>query len=102
MMVGHGVYTGLGNRRAVLEPAAYRLLRGLGFEGVAVTDSLDVVRGRHAVDWGLTAIRAGADLLLYTSATSAHRTIRALVPLARRGELDVHVRRVLRFRAAFD
>jgi beta-N-acetylhexosaminidase len=102
VMVGHGVYTGLGNnRRAVLEPAAYRLLRGLGFQGVAVTDSLDVVRG-HAVDWGVTAIRAGADLLLYTSATSARRAIRALVPLARRGELDVHVRRLLRFRATFD
>src|SRR6266511_6411972 len=101
VMVGHGVYTGLGNHRAVLEPAAYRLLRGLGFEGVAVTDSLDVVRG-HAVDWGLTAIRARADRLLYTSATSARRTVRALVPHARRGELDVHVRRVLRFRAPFD
>jgi beta-N-acetylhexosaminidase len=101
VMVGHGVYSGLGPRRAVLEPATYRLLRGLGFDGVAITDSLDVVSG-HGVEWGLAAMRAGADLLLYTSNASARRTIRALVPLARRGELDAHVRRVLRFRSAFD
>jgi beta-N-acetylhexosaminidase len=101
VMVGHGVYVGLGPRRAVLEPAAYRLLRGLGFDGVAITDSLDVVSG-HGVEWGLAAVRAGADLLLYTSNASARRTIRALVPLARRGELDAHVRRVLTFRSAFD
>jgi beta-glucosidase-like glycosyl hydrolase len=101
VMVGHGVYAGLGPRRAALEPAAYRLLRGLGFDGVAVTDSLDVVSG-HAAEWGVAAVRAGADLLLYTSGASARRAIEALLPLARRGELDVHVSRVLRFRSAFD
>src|SRR6476661_7595469 len=35
VMVGHGVYPELGPRRAVLEPAAYKLLRGtLGFRGI--------------------------------------------------------------------
>jgi len=101
VMVGHGVYPTLGPRRAALEPAAYRLLRRLGFEGVAITDSLDVVRG-HARDWAVAAVRAGADLLLFTSAADAARAVRALVPLARRGELDVHVARVLRFRSSFD
>jgi beta-glucosidase-like glycosyl hydrolase len=43
IMVGHGVYPSLGPRRAVLEPATYRLLRRLGFRGVAMTDSLDVM-----------------------------------------------------------
>jgi hypothetical protein len=38
-------------------------------------------------------------LLLFTSGRDAARAIRVLVPLARRGELDDHVRRVLRFRA---
>jgi len=47
VMVGHGVYPSLGARRATLEPATYRLLHELGFDGVAITDSLDVVRG-HA------------------------------------------------------
>jgi beta-N-acetylhexosaminidase len=98
-MVGHGVYPELGPRRAVLQPEAYELLRSLGFNGVAMTDSLNVVRG-HAVEWGLAAARAGADLLLFTSAPDARRVIRALVPLARTGELDVQVARVLRFRAS--
>src|SRR2546429_123532 len=87
--------------RSALEPAAYRLLRDLGFEGVAITDSLDVVRG-HAQEWAVAAARAGADLLLFTSGADAARAIRVLVPLARRGELDVHVARVLRFRSTFD
>jgi beta-N-acetylhexosaminidase len=101
VMVGHGVYAGLGPRRAALEPAAYRMLRSLGFEGIAITDSLNVIRGR-AAEWAVAAARAGADLLLFTSAADAARAIRALVPLARRGELDVHVTRVLRFRRLFD
>src|SRR5438034_3244979 len=101
VMVGHGVYPTLGPRRAALEPAAYRLLRELGFDGVAITDSLDVVRG-HAQEWAVAAARAGADLLLFTSGTDAARAIRALLPLARRGGLDAHVARVLRFRLGID
>ena len=101
VMVGHGVYPSLGHRRAVLEPATYRLLRRLGFRGVAMTDSLDVVNG-HAQEWARSAIRAGADLLLFTSGADATRAIRALLPLARAGRLDSHLRRVLRFRDAVD
>jgi beta-N-acetylhexosaminidase len=101
VMVGHGVYPTLGPRRAALMPGAYRLLRDLGFEGVAMTDSLDVVRG-HAREWAVAAARAGADLLLFTSGADAARAIRVLVPLARSGELDEHVARVLRFRQMFD
>ena len=97
VMVGHGVYPNVGPRRAVLEPHVYRLLRELGFDGVAITDSLDVVESR-AVGWAVLAVRAGADLLLYTSAADAERAIEALEPLARRGELDAHVARVLWFR----
>ncbi|MGZ8708353.1 MAG: glycoside hydrolase family 3 N-terminal domain-containing protein [Gaiellaceae bacterium] len=101
VMVGHGVYPTLGPRRAALVPAAYRLLRDLGFKGVAMTDSLDVVRG-HAEEWAVAAARAGADLLLFTSGADAARAIRVLVPLARRGDLDAHVARILRFRSAVD
>jgi beta-N-acetylhexosaminidase len=101
VMVGHGVYPSLGRRRAALEPAAYRLLRRLGFRGVAMTDSLDVANG-HAEEWARAAILAGADLLLFTSGPDAARAIRVLVPLARAGRLDPHVLRVLRFRQAFD
>src|SRR5205823_2169558 len=70
VMVNHAFYRSLGARRASLEPATYRLLRGLGFEGVAITDSLDIVRNPPP-DWPVAAIRAGADLLLFTNPKSA-------------------------------
>ena len=98
VMVGHGIYRGLGKRRAVLEPAAYRLLRSLGFNGVAITDSLGILGSEMAPLWAVEAVRAGADLVLYTSGEDAARAVQALIPLARRGELDAHVVRVLRFR----
>lgn len=101
VMVGHGVYPSLGPRRAVLEPASYRLLRStLGFRGITITDSLSVVRGRAAA-WAVAAARAGADLLLFNDPRSASRAIAALLPLAAQGVLDVHVARVLRFRQTF-
>lgn len=98
IMVSHGFYGRFGGRRALTAPSAYRLLRQLGFEGVAVTDSLSVVQGRWPVRWARSAALAGADILLFTSPTDARRAIRSLVPLARRGALDEAVRRVLRLR----
>jgi beta-N-acetylhexosaminidase len=101
VMVGHGVYPSLGGRRAVLEPATYRLLRGLGFRGITITDSLSVVHGR-AAQWAVAAARAGADLLLFTNPADAARAIRALTPLAEKGLLDRHIARALAFRKAID
>ena len=88
VMVGHAIYPRLGSRRASFEPATYRLLRGLGFDGVAITDSLGVLGSPYAPFWARLAIRAGADLVLTTSSRDAARMVDALVPLARRGELD--------------
>jgi beta-N-acetylhexosaminidase len=99
VMVGHGIYANVGPRRAALEPAAYRLLRSLGFDGVAITDSLGVLGSELAPLWAVEAVEAGADLVLFPKAEDAARAVRSLVPLARRGELDAHVARVLRFRA---
>ena len=87
--------------RASISPATYRLLRATGFRGVAITDSLSIVRAAPVERWSRQAIRAGADLLLFTSPEHARRAIAALIPLARAGELDVHVARVLRFRARY-
>lgn len=96
VMVGHAFY---GTRfRASLEPQTYRLLRRLGFKGVAITDSLSLVHDAPVERWARQAVRAGADMLLFTSPAHARRAIRALLPLARRGELDRHVSRILRFR----
>ena len=85
VMVSHAFYRGLGRGRASLDPAAYRLLRSLGFDGVAITDSLNFVRAAPVERWAPRAIRAGADLLLFSHPDYARRAIDALVPLARRG-----------------
>ena len=79
-------------------PATYRLLRRLGFRGVAITDSLGMLGSPYAPYWARLALRAGADLVLTTSARDASRMVDALVPLARRGELDAKLVRVLRYR----
>jgi len=98
VMVGHAIYPRLGSRRASLEPKTYRLLRELGFDGVAVTDSLGVLGSPYAPYWARLALRAGADMVLMTSARDAKRMVDALVPLARAGELDEKLVRVLRYR----
>jgi beta-glucosidase-like glycosyl hydrolase len=97
-MVGNAFY---GTRfRASLEPSTYRRLRKLGFDGVAITDSLSLVHDAPVERWARQAVRAGADMVLFASPAFARRAVRALLPLARRGELDEHVARVLRFRDA--
>jgi beta-N-acetylhexosaminidase len=101
-MVGHAIYPRLGPRRASLEAETYRLLRRLGFRGVAVTDSLGVLGSPYAPYWARLALRAGADLVLTTSARDARRIVAGLVPLARTGELDAAVQRVLRYRRTVD
>jgi beta-N-acetylhexosaminidase len=81
------------------------LLRGeLGFAGVAITDDLAdpaITTSYSVPEAAVLALRAGADMVLFTSARDARRAIDALVPLAARGELDAAVGRVLRFRARY-
>ena len=85
--------------RASISPDTYRRLRAVGFDGIAITDSLSIVRTAPVERWARQAARAGADLLLFTSPAHARRAIAALVPLARNGELDASVARVLRYRS---
>ena len=98
VMVGHAIYPRLGARRASLERKTYTLLRHLGFRGIAITDSLGILHRPLAPQWAKLALRAGADLVLTTSADDARRMIAGLVPLARAGELDAKLVRVLRYR----
>jgi len=100
VMIDNAFYRRFGPLRASLAPRAYRLLRSLGFDGVAITDSLSIVEPTPAW-WPAAAIRAGADMVLFTNPRDASVAARTLVPLARRGELDEHVERVLAFRARF-
>ena len=69
VMMSHVTYRALGPSPASLEPAAYGLLRSLGFGGVAITDAV----GMEAIveRWSLpeatvSALKAGADLVLAT------------------------------------
>ncbi len=74
VMMSHVTYRALGALPASLEPAAYRLLRSLGFGGVAITDAV----GMEAIveQWSLPeaavlALNAGADLVLATPGDKA-------------------------------
>ena len=98
VMTSNAFYDGA-RYRASISPETYRRLRALGFDGVVITDSLSIVRAAPVERWAPQAIRAGADLMLFTSPAHARRAIAALVPLARAGELDVSVARVLRYRS---
>jgi beta-N-acetylhexosaminidase len=98
VMVGHAIYPRLGPRRASLQPKTYALLRHLGFRGLAITDSLGILHRPLAPYWAKLALRAGADMVLTTSAADARRMVEGLVPLAEAGELDAKVARVLRYR----
>ena len=102
VMTGHAYYPRFGHVRALAHPETYRMLRRFGFRGVVVTDSLSIVRtGALSVRWAVRAMRAGADMVLFTSAAHARRAIRTLVPLARRGFLDEAVARVLELRRRY-
>jgi len=96
VMVGHAFYGQ--PLRASLESSTYRRLRRLGFQGVAITDSLSLMRAAPVERWAPQAVRAGADLLLFASPPYAERAVRALIPLARRHLLDTHLARVIRLR----
>ena len=102
VMTSHAVYRRYGWKRALTSPEAYEAIRETGYDGVVVTDSLSIISsGPWPVRWAVLALRAGADMVLFTSPAHARRAIAALVPLARRGELDEHVARVLELRRGF-
>ena len=98
-MTSHAFYKALGPHRALANPKTYKRLRAMGFEGVAITDSLSIVQtGDWSLRWALKAIRAGADIVLFTDSADARDAVTALVPLAEKGLLDEHVLRVLALR----
>ena len=75
---------------ATLSPKAYALLREMGFEGVAMTDSLGM--GAVNLRWdfpeaAVRAIEAGADAALATDGNQAQRMRDALVEAVKSGRL---------------
>ncbi|GAB3574764.1 glycoside hydrolase family 3 protein [Leifsonia lichenia] len=103
VMTAHLRVPQLGDEPATLNPRALALLRSLGFDGVIVSDALDMAAIRHTVGMGrgaVLALLAGVDLLCVGNPASnpAHpdgptdemeyREVRdALVAALRSGEL---------------
>ena len=92
IMVSHAAYPSLGisDEPASMSPAAYALLRQLGFTGVAMSDSLGMGAVNLRYDYPKAAVqglRAGADALLFTDGTQAKRMRDAIVSAVRSGEL---------------
>ncbi|MDT7661394.1 MAG: beta-N-acetylhexosaminidase [Pseudonocardiales bacterium] len=93
VMVGHLNVPGLtGGQPASLSPAAYQLLRGdFGFPGLVMTDDLGAMRAitdQHDLpDAVLTALRAGADVALWTSGGDPRTVLDRLQAAVRTGQL---------------
>ena len=94
VMTGHLGLPGQGDLPASLAPAVLRdLLRDqLGFDGVTVTDALDMralAQGSAQIVDAITALRAGEDVLLGTADESAvRRLVEGLTQARRRGLID--------------
>lgn len=91
VMVSHVVHTSLdADRPASLAPEAYALLRDLGFEGVAITDSLGMgalhQRYGYAVA-SVDALAAGADAMLVSDGRAAPQIVDAIVAAVEDGDL---------------
>ncbi|MFS0701472.1 glycoside hydrolase family 3 N-terminal domain-containing protein [Cellulomonas sp. 179-A 4D5 NHS] len=91
IMLNHLQYAALDpDRPASLSPSAYALLRDMGFEGVAITDSVGM--GAVNLRWdfpaaAVEAVGAGADAVLTTDGRHAVRMRDALVEAVRTGRL---------------
>lgn len=106
VMMSHVTFPALGPLPASVEPAAYRLLRSFGFEGVALTDAMNM--SAVGERWSLPeatvmALAAGGDLVLATPGDQAVAMRDAVVAAVGGGQLpesrlDEAVSRVLALR----
>lgn len=92
IMVGHPTYTALdADKPASVSRASYRLLRDLGFKGVAMTDSLGMGAIHRRWDFPRAAVlslRAGADAVLATDGRHAANMVDAIVEAVQSGDLS--------------
>ena len=103
VMMSHVTFRALGPLPASLEPGAYRLLRTMGFRGVAVTDAvgMSAITGQWSLpDATVLALTAGADLVLAVPADRAVAMRDSIVAAVTDGRLpearlDEAVRRVV-------
>ena len=92
VMVNHATYPHVwGPLPASLEPGAYEALRGLGFDGVAITDALGMgaVHARFGFDQApAMAVAAGADAVLVNQGEEVEVLLTGLVDAVHEGRLD--------------
>lgn len=92
VMLSHVAYAALDpDVPASLSPRAYRLLRDLGFTGVAMTDAVGMGAVNTRWDYEIAAVKAvaaGADALLVTDGQQARRMRDALIAAVQMHELD--------------
>jgi beta-N-acetylhexosaminidase len=107
IMMSHVTFSALGSWPASLEPAAYRLLRSMGFDGPAITDAVGmeaILEQWSLPDAAVLALRAGADLVLATPGDKVAVMRDAVVSAVADGRLsearlDEAVARVLALRS---
>ena len=91
VMLSNASYTAYGGGPAAWSPEVVDELRGLGFDGVTITDALDPLAATRGVSLDETAVRAavaGVDLLLFVGPErSSTRAYDALLAAARSGRL---------------
>ena len=91
VMLNHVTYTAIDDELpASMSPATYRLLRNLGFDGVAITDSIGMGAVHRRWDFPQAAeraLRAGADAVLATDGNQARAMRDRLVSAVRDGRL---------------
>jgi beta-N-acetylhexosaminidase len=90
LMVSHVTFSAIGPLPASVEPAAYALLRSIGFDGVAMTDSLGM--GAIVQRWpipqaAVVALAAGADVVLVNQGAEAVGIRDAIVAAVEDGSL---------------
>ncbi len=92
VMMGNVVYEALDPAApASMSPAAYGMLRDIGFEGVAITDSIGMGAVNLRWDYGeatVKAVAAGADGVLATDGWGARWMRDALVDAVQSGRLS--------------
>lgn len=90
VMLNHVTYPAIDDLPASMSPAVYGLLRELGFDGVAITDSVGMGAVHRRWDFPQAAeqaIRAGADAVLATDGRQARAMRDRIVTAVRQGRL---------------
>jgi beta-N-acetylhexosaminidase len=91
VMMSNATEPDWGSAPASLNPAAYAYLRGLGFDGVILTDSLDAgavqSAGVDGAQAAVQAIEAGADMAMITNPADYDAAVAGLEAAVRSGAL---------------